>query len=467
VPESALKPATWKTVATFSRKLAGVPHLAELLGAERVVYLPLRGRGIDAVVGWKAWTRAGVAFAAAHRLPYVRLEDGFLRSVGLGVEGDPPLSIVVDDAGIYYDARSESRLERLIAEGRGDTARARRAIDRIVAARLSKYNGAPPGPVDLGPARRRVLVVDQTRGDRSVSCGLAGEESFRAMLETAIAENPSAEVVVKTHPDVSAGKRRGYLLRVPKGVRLFREPVNPLALLEPMERVYVVSSQLGFEALLLGKHVTCFGAPFNAGWGLTDDRVQVPRRGPARSLEQVFASAYLDYPRYLDPDTGRRCELERVLEHLELQREMFERNRGRMFCFGFRVWKRNYVRAYLRSPGNRIVFTESAARAERLGFDRGSRLVVWGQRAGGEVETLAERHGVPIERMEDGFIRSGRPRWCSTARGSTTIPRGRATSRRCWPASSWRPASGSGRRRSGSASSSAGCPSTTWGPRPP
>ena len=63
----------------------------------------------------------------------------------------------------------------------------------------------------------------------------------------------------------------------------------------------------------------------------------------------MFAAAYLDYARYLDPDTGRRCDLERVLEHLELQRDMFERNRGQVFCFGFRVWKRNYVRAYLRS----------------------------------------------------------------------------------------------------------------------
>jgi len=412
---------SYRVVAVSSRGIARIPHFAELLGVDRVVVRPIvpGGPAVDAVVGWgdKANTRSAQRYARRHGLPYLRGEDGFLRSVGLGADGDPPLSVVIDDVGIYYDARRPSRLEQMLAHD-GDPrlddevlcARARRAIERIRAAGLSKYNGSAPGPVDLGDCggRARVLVVDQTRGDLSVTRGLADAASFEAMLRAAISENPDAEILVKVHPDVLAGAKRGYLPRLAarERVRVLAEPLNPLRLLEQVDRVYVVTSQLGFEALLAGKPVTCFGAPFYAGWGLTDDRAEVARRGRARSLEQVFAAAYILYARYRDPDTGKRCEIERVIDHLALQRAQFEHNVGTTFCFGFRFWKRNYVRAYLRAPGNRIVFAQSARHAERLGFDETANALVWGQRETDDVRRLAERHGVRMWRMEDGFLRS-------------------------------------------------------------
>src|SRR5688572_16297397 len=111
----------WHTVATFSRGVARLPHLTSLLDAREVVLRPddAAARGIDAVIGWgeKANTRAAVEYAQRHQIPYWRAEDGFLRSIGLGVSGEPPLSIVLDDTGIYYDARSESRLERILQNG--------------------------------------------------------------------------------------------------------------------------------------------------------------------------------------------------------------------------------------------------------------------------------------------------------------------------------------------------------------
>lgn len=44
----------------------------------------------------------------------MRVEDGFLRSKGLGAELIAPLSLVLDDLGIYYDPTRSSRLEELI-----------------------------------------------------------------------------------------------------------------------------------------------------------------------------------------------------------------------------------------------------------------------------------------------------------------------------------------------------------------
>lgn len=393
-------------------------HGPALIGCDDIVYWPLRPGGIDAVVGWghKGNTMVAIEFAHKHGLPYLRLEDGFLRSVGLGVEGDTALSMVKDDEGMYYDARRPSRLETLLAEGELEDpallARARAAMDAITQHGLSKYNNAPVEPLRLreNGGRPRVLVVDQTAGDLSVACGLGRRDSFAEMLDAAHRENPSAEILVKTHPDVLSGKKRGYLgaLEPRANQRLISAPCNPIRLLEQVEKVYVVTSQLGFEALMVDKPVTCFGAPFYSGWGLTDDRRPVARRGRERTLEQLFAAAYLLYTSYVDPDLGTPCEIERVIDHLALQRQEFARNQGRIFCFGFikHFWKQPYVRAYLRCPGNQVVFPISVAHAEKLGFDADCKIVVWGRRAQKDVEELSTKYGVAPWCMEDGFLRS-------------------------------------------------------------
>ncbi|WP_349356046.1 hypothetical protein [Escherichia coli] len=64
-----------------------------------------------------------------------------------------------------------------------------------------------------------------------------------------------------------------------------------------------MTSQYGFEALLAGKPVTCFGQPWYAGWGLTDDRhpqsaLLSARRGSA-TLEELFAAAYQGWPKHV------------------------------------------------------------------------------------------------------------------------------------------------------------------------
>ena len=431
----------WRTVAVFSRRLARIPHLAALLGVDQVLRHPgaRDAARIDAVIGWgnkRTATRAHV-YARQHGRPYWRAEDGFLRSVGLGRGGAPPLSLVLDDQGIYYDARAPSRLETML-NGEGDAGqalgdpalqdRARRAMQRILEAGLSKYNASPPalslpgqmpGQMSgqmlgqmLGKTgdRPRVLVVDQTAGDLSIAHGLAHASSFARMLEAALCEHPDAEILVKTHPDVIAGHRRGCVPAAlwSERVRVIAAPLNPIALVRQVDHVYVVTSQLGFEALMAGTPVTTFGAPFYAGWGLTDDRQSIPRRRRQRSVEEIFAAAYLLYARYLDPERGCAGSIETVIDHLARQRAGFAANQGTLFCFGYRPWKRGYVRAYLRCPGNRIRFARSAAHAERLGIGAHTKtsIVIWGQRAGADVEALARQQSIPIWRMEDGFLRS-------------------------------------------------------------
>lgn len=302
------------------------PHMAVLFGMPLVAN-PLKWRRmhVAACVGWGLKLSGRIAARASTRmgLPCLRLEDGFLRSVGLG-PGDAPLSIVVDDLGVYYDATRPSRLEALVARPLSphETARAQSLIHAWRAARVSKYNHLPDYAGEL-PARY-VLVADQTFGDASIRYGEAGPESFRRMLAAAAKENPECPVVVKIHPDVFSGRKRGYLdpaaiSSMPR-VRVLGEDVHPVSLIEGAAAVYVVTSQMGFEGLLWGKRVRTFGMPFYAGWGLTHDELPAPGRRKPVSLENLVHAALVDYPRYLDPQTGKRCEAERLVEWLGAHR---------------------------------------------------------------------------------------------------------------------------------------------------
>jgi capsular polysaccharide export protein len=145
------------------------------------------------------------------------------------------------------------------------------------------------------------------------------------MLACAIQENPDADIIVKTHPEAFRGGRKGYFTGTKRegNVYPFTDPICPLSLLEYVDKVYCVTTQMGFEALMCGKQVTCFGAPFYSGWGLTDDRVKCARRTQLRSLEEIFHFAYIEYSRYMNPNTGQLCEIEEAIDYLVEKRNVY------------------------------------------------------------------------------------------------------------------------------------------------
>lgn len=408
----------------MSRPLAHMMCLPILLGAQ---VLPL-GRHSTAgkplgMLGWGRKPSACRAQVVATRLglPMLRLEDGFLRSFHTG-QHQPPLSLVVDDAGIYYDCTQPSALEQLLASpvdvlaGPGSNAVQARAA--LLQAGLSKYNHAPDLPPEALRAGdvQRVLVLDQTAGDMSVALGGASAQSFADMLQAALDENPQATIYVKTHPEVSSGRKGGYLTAVQNSERVvvLREAVNPLSLIQQMSKVYVVSSTMGFEALLAGKPVTCFGVPWYAGWGVTDDRQPhhpaMQRRaagiGRRRSVDELFAAAYLHYTRYLNPYTHQRGEITDVMRWLVQQKQVAQRYAGRMICVGFRRWKAANLRPMLSLYPEKVLFVKNAAEAAALQPVKDDCLVCWGRVPPAGVQELAEQTGVRLLRMEDGFVRS-------------------------------------------------------------
>ena len=346
----------------------------------------------------------------------VHVEDGFLRSVRTGAEGEPALAHVVDRRGIYYDATRPSDLEVLIERGAAADAallaRAEAGMALLRARRLSKYNAAPwrePEALGLEPAGDQVLVVDQTAGDLSIGYGRAAASTFTRMLEAARREHPHATLVVKTHPVVAAGRKRGHFahLREGPGLRLVRAPVNPWALLACCHTVFCVTSQLGFEALLAGARVRCFGMPFYAGWGLTADELSCPRRTRRAPLAEVFAAAYLRYSRYREPHGLTPCSFEAVVEHLTLLRDHAQAQPADTVCVGVDRWKRAWTRRLLAPAAGRPVRFRDANPGRAAGWlDGAGRVIGWASRTPPALAAACRARGVPFSWMEDGYLRS-------------------------------------------------------------
>ncbi|WP_445000739.1 capsular polysaccharide biosynthesis protein [Halomonas mongoliensis] len=358
------------------------------------------------------WGMKPSSLKARHRaarlgIPHLCLEDGFLRSWGLGVEGYQPHSLAVDMTGIYYDATRPSDLERLILDADfspEELARAERCIALLREHRLSKYNHAPDRP--LPPAQRpRVLVVDQTAGDASIHYGLADATRFERMLDDALSEHPDAEVLVKIHPDVVAGRKRGHLLQAANlhpRCRVIAEDINPWDLFDAVDTVHVVTSQLGFEALLAGCRVICHGMPFYAGWGLTEDRLDCSRRNQMRSLTQLFTAAYLRYCRYANPYTGEASTLEATIDLIADQKRRHAQLAGEWIGVGFSSWKRRFVGDFMGSRARLTHVTHAAATQS----SPQARLLVWSSDHATRESLIQNGNRQPVWQMEDGFLRS-------------------------------------------------------------
>ncbi|MDQ2138293.1 capsular polysaccharide biosynthesis protein [Alcaligenaceae bacterium B3P038] len=402
---------------TYSRKLKETPCLTQLLGAP-VLHLRNQAEAttkkVQGIVGWgyRPTTTKPRKIANRLGLPYVAVEDGFLRSYGTG-STHPSLSLVVDTSGIYYAATGPSDLENLLRSPldllNGPGADYEQARSLIIRLQLSKYNAAPELREHIGgDGGPRILVVDQTNADASVEHGMADKSTFVAMLREARSDYPNGTIYIKTHPEVSRGDKKGYLQKIDLDPRtvLLKEEMNAISLLEQMDHVYVVTSQLGFEALLLNKKVSCFGLPWYAGWGVTHDKEKCPRRDRTRSVDELFAAAYLHYTRYINPETHDVGSIFDVIRWLSRQRESQQLLEGRTFAIGFRRWKAENIRPFLGLERKKTHFVKDATAASRFKLTPNDRIVIWGAQPSEQVRDLASISGAKITKVEDGFFRS-------------------------------------------------------------
>ena len=344
----------------------------------------------------------GEAVAETRDAPIVRVEDSFLRSLHPGRDGEPPIGLNLDTRGVHFDSSAPSDLEHLLAtHPLDDTAlldRARAAIERLQAAHLSKYNAFDPD--DPVPDAPYVLVIDQTRGDASITFGGANEATFKEMLVFAQTEHPGSRVVIKSHPETLAGHRPGHFGPEDAGrnIELLDRPVCPWRLFEGATAVYTVSSQLGFEAIFAGHRPRVFGQPFYSGWGLTQDENPVARRERHLTRAQLFAAAMVLYPTWYDPCRDRLCQLETAIDILDAQARAWRQDRHGYVALGMKPWKRRHLQGFF-GQSSGVTFARGIAPAQKQAGKTGARLMHWASTAPADLPEGSLR-------VEDGFLRS-------------------------------------------------------------
>lgn len=330
----------WRALIDLNRDVVGglgfafwkQEHIAALLWNGSTPFRFLRGSGevpphVPVAVWYSKVSPRGLEALERGENQLFEVEDGFLRSRGLGADCIPPLSITVDRLGAHFDPAKPTELELLLQDGEFDDqflARARELRRIIVDAGIGKYGQGTASLDRRARDRRHILVPGQVEDDRAVQLGGCGLTSNLELLGRVRADAPDAYILYKPHPDVVAGHRRGAI--ADRACLEFADEVVgdvPIAALITMvDEIHVNTSLAGFEALLREKAVTTYGVPFYAGWGLTRDLGPVPpRRTARRSLDELVTAALLIYPRYLDPETGLPCPAEVVVERLSVRGE--------------------------------------------------------------------------------------------------------------------------------------------------
>lgn len=252
------------------------------------------------------------------------IEDGFIRSNGLGVLYSVPYSLIFDDIGIYFDATKPSKLEHMLNNldiSPELISRARCIINSLIENRLTKYNVGYKEKLAVPCNKLRILVIGQVDSDASIKYGSPEIRSSLELLRKVRRENSHAYIIFKPHPDVVHGFRDtlGENEDFHKYSDMVVTNISIVNLFDVVDEVHTITSLSGFEAILRNKKVITYGMPFYAGWGLTIDKLSCPRRTRNRTLEELVACALILYPTYIDPESGLEITVENTIERLSNQ----------------------------------------------------------------------------------------------------------------------------------------------------
>lgn len=262
---------------------------------------------------------------------FLRIEDGFVRSVGLGSDLIRPTSIVFDEKGLYFDPSKPSDLEEMLnhsAFSAEDLDRAKKIREYIVEHHVTKYNIESHRPLEVANEGRKILlVIGQVEDDASILIGAGEVKTNLDLLEAVRAGNPHAFIIYKPHPDVVSGNRKGSISNT--NTILFADHIerehSVLDCIDACDEVHTITSLTGFDALLRDKKVVTYGQPFYAGWGLTDDVYSsgeaFKRRIRKLNIDQLVAGALIYYPVYWDWDLKGYTTCEAALLHLVKERD--------------------------------------------------------------------------------------------------------------------------------------------------
>ena len=157
---------------------------------------------------------------------------------------------------------------------------------------------------------------------------------------------------------------------------------------------------------------------------MSDDRhpqigslVQTQRRAP-RNLLQLFAAAYLQYSRYLNPNTGEAGSLFDVIDYLATVKRKNDKLRGELYCVGMSLWKRAVAKPFFNVPSCRLNLSLPPKNWPESNCPT-MHASCLGQRQRGHRPFCRTTTTSPLLRMEDGVYPLGRT-WLQLSAAAVT-----------------------------------------------
>lgn len=281
------------------------------------------------IIVWGKNTRTEKYISKVDNL--ISVEDGFIRSVGLGGELYPPLSLLFDRKGIHYDASRESDLEDLLQNSNinhTEKTRARRIIDSIIKLKISKYNLRLTKRINLPKNiinKQIIGVLGQVESDNSIIYGVPNNSIPKtnfALVEQVRKDYPDSYIIFKPHPDTEFGLRakgkRDESISIHADLIAYKTSLEDI--FNKVDKIAVFTSLGGFEALIRGISVITYGFPFYAGWGLTEDylenHVWAKRRTRKLTIEELIFITLIKYPLYSSIKFNCLTEIENIFEEI-------------------------------------------------------------------------------------------------------------------------------------------------------
>ncbi|MEY8215881.1 MAG: hypothetical protein RPR97_15530 [Colwellia sp.] len=228
----------------------------------------------------------------------IRVEDGFIRSKGLGSDKIKPLSLIFEKSDyLYFDSNGKSDIDTLISDvalTRSEKENSKDLLSSLKKNPISKYN-LDCASIEVDGAA--VLVIGQVEDDQAIIYG-GGFQTNLELVELACKENPEKKVYYKRHPDVTSGnriaeKRFDEILRLST---VIEQSLDIRDVSNKFDVSYVNTSLMGLEILIHGGSVRTVGKPFYWGLGLTDD--YLPRCHVPIAIEELVYKVYVIFPDY-------------------------------------------------------------------------------------------------------------------------------------------------------------------------
>jgi capsular polysaccharide export protein len=238
------------------------------------------------------------------KLEIMRIEDGFLRSYGLGSDFFAPLSLCIDSGDLHFHAqnRENSDFHTAIRQSSCHDMALKRVQDFVKIMhdnRISKYNVEPKININVPKNKHIIFVSGQVSGDASLNYG--GLEAHLkddfGLLSQVRKDYPASYILYKPHPDVTQGNRKKSKNDI-YCEAIYDQKIIKISIIDCIQvsdMTATLTSQTGFDALIRGKKVHCYGNAFYKNYGLcANDTPQ----SQAISLDNFIHAALIDYPIY-------------------------------------------------------------------------------------------------------------------------------------------------------------------------